>query len=328
MTYDLSKVEYDLVMLLPDGERLMLMDACEKLGWEENDGEFAARLNVTLRDAEGTLATKIPLCAAATLFADWGQGMREVFRGTVWEMGFSGMAGDPVTLTLYDRLYYLQKSQVNQYFAKGKGTKAILTELLKEWNVPIGRYEGPDVKHGKLLFKGKTIATILKDVLMDAEEKGGARCFARARENAVDILPYGKNDEVLMLTEEENLMAVSDRYDMTGMVTRVVIVGKEDKKGRPKVEATVNGRTEYGILQRIEQRGSATLSEAKKAAEQILKKDGQPARATVLSGVDMPALHKGDRVFVKAGALNGYCTAEGVAHDAAKRTMRVEVKPI
>ena len=52
------------------------------------------------------------------------------------------------------------------------------------------------------------------------------------------------------------------------MVTRVKIIGKANNDGCSPVEATVDGKTSYGIRQKIVSRGTNdTLDEAKKAGD-------------------------------------------------------------
>jgi len=330
MEFDLKKVTYSIVAVMPDGSRLFLSDLCESMGWEENKSELAGRLNLSIRDVSyngSRLAQKLPLCTVIYLFSDWGQGEQEVWRGTVWEWEFSGIDGDSIRLTCYDMLYYLNKSQVNKYYEKGTMTKSIVTDLCKDWKIPMGVYKGPNVKHGKLLFRGKTVAAILSDVLSDAEDLGAVKCFIRAGSGKIDILPYGTNDEVFIL-ESGTQLSTSDRYSMTELVTRVIITGKEDKQGRPKVEATINGKTQYGILQVIQTKGSGDMADAKKAANKLLKERGEPKRTTTLRCIDMPKLRKGDKVSIKEGLLNGMFHVMGISHDGQSRTMNLEVEPV
>lgn len=55
------------------------------------------------------------------------------------------------------------------------------------------------------------------------------------------------------------------------------IIGKANDDGCSPVEATVDGKTSYGIRQKIVSRGTNdTLDEAKKEAREILADDGKP----------------------------------------------------
>ena len=93
------------------------------------------------------------------------------------------------------------------------------------------------------------------------------------------------------------------------------------------MEATLDGKTEYGVRQRIYTRSSDdTAAQAKSAGQKILDEKGEPARKTTLKGADLPFIRKGDKIRAAARTVNGFCTVLGVQHDAANRTMTMTVK--
>ncbi len=53
---------------------------------------------------------------------------------------------------------------------------------------------------------------------------------------------------------------------------------------------------------------------------------GKPVRTIVLEGPDVPVIRKGDKIHVKAGTLNGYYVTKSVRHDAATRSMSMELE--
>ena len=331
MQIDLTKTRYEATALLASGAQLRLTPLCQSMGWEENKSEFATRLNLTLRDIEyqgRRLHALLPLCTRIFVYADQGQGYAEVFRGAVWEWEHSHVSSDPITLTAYDALYALQRTSDNRYYAKGKRTKAIVEDVCRAWDVELGEYQGPDMVHKKQVYKNKRVSDILKELLEDAHDMGGAKCFVRAREGKMDVLPMGANDQVFAFCANQHITQLNDCYSMTSLITRVVITGKEDRNGRPKVLATLNGQTQYGILQTFQNKGSASLAEAKKAAQKILDEQGKPQQTLTLSSPDIPTLRKGDRIYLDAADLAGYFYVLGVSHDAAGLSMAMEVEAV
>jgi hypothetical protein len=329
-TYDLTRVRYDVVAMLPDGTKLQLTDLCERLGWEEGESEYAARLNLTVRNVRyggGFLAEKLPLATVLYLYADWAGMPMEVWRGTIWDWGFDGGEHDPIRITGYDLVYYMQKSRINKYYAKGTGSKKMITNILDAYSIPLGTYKGPDVKHKKTLIKNKAISAALKGVLESAVDLGAQECILRAREGAVDVVPYGGNEDVFVISARDNLVKASDSFSMADLVTRVRVTGREDKKGRPKVVATLNGRTEFGDITLFQARGGDSLNAAKKKAQKILKDRGEPKRKLTIRAADMPAVRKGDLIYLEMDSLTGYFLVKSAAHDAIARAMTLEVKP-
>ncbi len=330
-TIDLSRITYYVKAVLNDGSSVELGGIAENIAWEDNENELAVRLNLTLRDvpcAGKRLSQLLALCTIVYLYADWGEGKKEIFQGTVWEWQHSRTNDDQIILTCYDLLYYLQKSTDNRYYAKGTGTLKVIDDILSSWKVELGTYTGPDVSHEKLLYKNKSVASMLTDTLKDAEDKGGQKTVIRAEGGKVNILAEGENDDsIYTFTDDTNLIQVADKFSMTDLVTRVVIVGKDDKEGRPKVETTIDGKTQYGILQAIQSIGSGTLDEAKKAANKTLKEKGDPTRTTTMQGPDFPLIRKGDKIYAKTDQLKGYFIVKGISHNATAMTMQMEVKP-
>lgn len=326
---DLAKTKYTVKAVLSDGSSFDLRGVLENTAWEDNKNELAVRLNLTLRDVQVNgkrLSEALPLCTAFYLYSDWGQGEKEIFRGTEWTWQNSRTDGDQIILTCYDLLYYLQKSQDNKYYAKGKTTKHIVNDILTSWNVKLGEYTAPDLTHEKTLYKNKAVSAMLTETLKTAEDLGGGKSVLIAEAGKVNVYKEGYNSEIYSFTADTNLVKVQDTYSMTDLVTRVQITGKEDSEGRPSVKATVNGSTEYGILQSLQSIGSGSLADAKKAAEKTLKEYGKPKRTILLQAPDFPPIRKGHRIYVKLDRMDGYFIVEGVSHNATSMMMQMEVR--
>lgn len=330
-TVDLTKIRYYVVAVLSDGRKIKMEDIAENIAWEENEKELAVRLNLTLRDipyGSGRLSGTLALCTVIYLYADWGNGQKEVFRGTIWEWEHSQILDDSIIVTCYDLLYYLQKSTDSKYYAKGKTTKAIISDIFNSWGIQMGEYTAPDLAHQKILYKSKAVSTMLTDTLSDAKKLGGEKSVIRAREGKVDVVKRGSNTEIYGFTASSNLSSSSDKYSMTSLVTRVVVVGKDDREGRPKVEATIDGKTEYGILQQYVNKGSSSLADAKKEANELLEEKGKPTRTITFVSADLPCVRKGDLIHATTDRLTGYFYVKGISHNATNMTMRMEVEPI
>ena len=117
---------------------------------------------------------------------------------------------------------------------------------------------------------------------------------------------------------------------MDGMVTKVIILGKEDKEERVPVEATVSGDTnQYGTIQETIHRSESTsLADSKKEAQNILDEKGKPKEEYELRATDIPWIRKGDKVYVKAGDLSGYYIVTGIERTltAKKREMVLDLE--
>ena len=333
MKRDLTKITYSVVAVLQSGEQVHLENVAENLSWEENEKDLSVRANFTLRDIPYTkkkrLSEILSLCTAVYIYYDAhaGGGSKEVFRGTIWVWEHSEIHDDEIVLTCYDMLYYLQKSSDSKYYEKGKSTSGICSDILSTWGVPMGTFSAPSITHEKVLYKNKTISAMLTETIEEADKKSSVKGVIRAKEGKCEFVKQGSNDNIWAFTADTNLVSSKDKYSMTDLVTRVIVVGKDDSKGRPKVEATLNGKTEYGILQQIKTRGSASLADAKKEAQETLDDKGTPERTITLQSPDVPWIRKGDRIHVTTDRMKGYFYVKSVSHNATAMQMQMEVEP-
>lgn len=169
---------------------------------------------------------------------------------------------------------------------------------------------------------------MLTETLDDAKKLGAGKSVIRASKGKADIIKQGSNSDIYAFTADTNLTASKDSFSMTDLVTRVVITGKEDSEGRPKVEATINGKTEYGILQQTKARGSSSLADAKKEAQELIDEKGTPTRNIILQSPEFPLIQKGDKIYVTLDGIQGYFCVIGVTHNATTMQMQMEVEAV
>ena len=330
---DVAKLNYSLVLFRPDGQRIDLQPFLRSLSWEENDGELAVRLEAELQNQQLAggkwLHQLIPLGGQVFLYADWGSGQQEIFRGTIFAWDYRIDPLGHFTITAYDQLIYLMKSKDDRFYRAGHTAKAIIQDIAKAWGIPLGTVQGPDMVLAKQVFRGDTLADMIYSVLNEAKKKGSGKWIVRSKQGKIDVIRPGINSPVYVFSANMNVDSINDRQDIEDLVTRVKIIGAEDKEGKAPVVATLNGRTEFGILQEVVyQRQYDTPAAAKSAAEDILKERGQPRRRRKVIAPDLPFLRKGDKVKVEAGTLMGYYIVSGVTHDATNRIMVMEVEDV
>ena len=330
---DVAKISYSLALLTPDVQRIDLQPFLRSLSWEENDGELAVRLEAELQNQQLAggkwLHQLIPLGGQVFLYADWGSGQQEVFRGTVFAWDYRTDPLGHFTITAYDQLIYLMKSKDDRFYRAGQMAKAIIEDIAKAWGMPLGTVQGPDVALAKQVFRGDTLADMIYSVLNEAKKKGGGKWIVRSRQGKIDVIRPGQNTPVYVFSAHTNVDSINDRQDIEELVTRVKIIGAEDKEGKAPVVATLDGRTEFGTLQEVVyQRQFDNAAAAKAAAQDILKERGQPRRRRKVIAPDLPFLRRGDKVKVEAGTLIGYYIVSSVIHNATQRIMSMEVEDV
>lgn len=330
---NVENIDYKLIVICEDGKQINLNPLLHKMSWEENSKELSARLSFSLHN--GTLDGKrisdiIKLGCIAVVVAKMEQESREVIRTKLYSWDIQKTNGEEVlNCTGYDDLYVLQKSYDHYFFAAGTSTRSIITDIFKSWSVDVD-YQGPDVTHAKTVYKNQSVAEAIYDTLEDAYKQDGVRCIIKADQGNILVVPRGSNAITYHFeeTNDANLILASQKLSIADLVTRVQIVGKEDEEGRRPVEAVVDGKTEFGVLQKIySHHQDDTLEKAISDAQQILNDQGVPQQELHLQSIDIPMIRKGDQIHINACGLNGYYFVTSIQHDCDNRTMSMEIEP-
>lgn len=328
---DIKAVTYRVVAVTPDGEQLDITPATTNLGWEEGEKELSARISLKMYNAQykGKYLSELvqpgtPLFIYATIAGE----QKEMVRGTVsgWSPTFTN-GKTSVDMMAYDEMLPLRRNEDYFFFQEGMDTQTIIGQILNKWGVPF-EFIGtpPAVTHGKMVFKPQYLCDILQKLFDDVKDKGGGIYFMRAKEGKVQILQRGSNEDIYHFDEMTSAVQAKDSYDGGSIVTRVIILGKGEDEGHQVVEATIDGKTEFGVRQVIvEREKSKTLEEATKAANQILKEKGGIQRKTSFQAPDLPFLRKGDRVRLQAGTVTGYFFVKSIRHNAEDQKMSFDV---
>lgn len=327
---DVANIKYRLVVMTEDKKQYNIKEFVENLGWEENDGELAVRISFTAKNdktSAGLISSLAKPGCLVGIFASHGSTDEEVARGyiTDWKPTLSGNK-DKFDVICYDELYNLQESQELIYYSSGIGTKSAITKIFDDWQIPMDKYEGPDVTHGKLAYKTEMLSDVLLDILYDAKKKGGGSAMIRAAKGKVSVIEWGSNTTVYHF-EADNTKQVSHKKSTSGMITRVKIIGQEDDDGRSSVEAVVNGLTKFGVRQKIYIRGKDdSVSDAQSAAQEIIDEKGQVKEDITVQAPDIPFIRKGDLVHMTVGTLKDYYYVKGIRHDADSGSMTMDLK--
>lgn len=344
MAASMKHPEYKMNLFDSSGTKYQFKNITTDLtvGHEEND--LAQKVNITIANVKvgkKRLSNIIKLRQKVYVYANTGSGYKEVFRGYVWERKFdTSLDTREISLICYDRLIYLQNSKDNFYRKKGAKTKNVITSIAKKWGVKI-KYNYVSITHGKLVYRSENISDILLSILNKAKKQSGVGYAIRCEKGVMVIDKQGSNSTVYKVESGDNALSQSYTETMEGMVTKVKIVKAETVKkkkkkgddteketGRYVTVANVKGDTkQYGTLQDIIEKGSdEKLSDAKKEAQKIIKKDGHPKRDISVTAVDIPWVEKGHKVYINAGTLKNNYIVKGIEHDAANHTMTMEVR--
>ena len=300
----------------------------------QNNEELAQSVSITIpniKDKNKYLYNNITVRDSLYLYCDTGSGYKEIFRGIIWEKDYTSDVTKDLNLMAYDRLIYLQNSQDNFFFSKGKNTKTILQTICKRWGIKLN-FQYKSIKHKRKIIREETISDAILSILDEVKKKTGTKYVIYCEKGVLTIRKRAYNKKIYTLNQKDSALSQNTRVTMDGMVTKVAIYRDQEseKKERPPKKVTVvKGNTSrYGTLQQIIVRDSddKKSAHAKKEAKEILKEQGKPIYERTLEAVDNPYIKKGHRIKSSAGALEGYYTVIGIEHDCFNGTMSLEVE--
>lgn len=329
---DPTKYTYRLVVETEKGEKYDITKLVEDLGWEELENELASRLSCKSKNdktSKGRLSSIAkPGCYLYLQYRYKSGSAKEAIRGRIVEWNPSSNAdSQSLGLKAYDNLYDLQESEDYIYYPSGSSTKQIISDFFSKWSIKLSKYNGPNIVHGVIKEDKKKLGSIIKEILDEARKKGGGEAVIRSVQGNTQILSVGSNKDIYCFLENKNVTSTSHKISIAGMVTRVKILGEENDDGRRPIEATVDGKTKYGIRQKIIIRGTnESIAEAQKEAKEVLKEEGIPEETIKISAPDVPVIRKGDIVYVKMCTGSGFCQVLSISHDCDKMEMKMSLK--
>lgn len=340
---DYIKPEYSVTIVTPDKTRYYVKqmgtggNLVTGLELSEPDRQLAQKAvvklaNLKIPGANGGYPSNLFKVRSRVFLYAKGAGKtkgEEVFRGFIWETRYSRSAERELELTCYDNLIYLMKSEVSMFFSKGKSTKAIVASICGKWGIK-HKYSYLSITHPKLPLSGSLADVLASDVLDKVKKKKGTEYVIRSTKDVMEIAAVGKNQTIYQIDRAGRGIQLdfTKTVTMDEMVTKVVIAGKTDKKGKTKMEATLKKNTkEYGTLQKVIHKDEDTkLKEAKEEAKELLKEHAVPDVQFEVRSLDIPWIRKGDKVQICFGTSMTACIVKAITHHATEGTMDLEVK--
>lgn len=314
------------IYMVDGGTKYNLTPVLISLDFSEQENQLAQSLTANLLNilVNGKwLSSIIKVRQRIFVYANDGEKEDEVFRGYIWNRGYKSSLGDrEIAIKCFDNLIYFQESEESEFFSAGKSSKDVLSTLCEKWGVKL-KYEYESITHAKLALRGTLADIMTSDILDLVKDQTGKKYVILSSKDEIQVKGYGQNSTIYKFMAGQNAVMTKSESTMSGMVTKVVILGKaDDEDSRDPIEATVLGDTDqYGTIQKLIDRDeNTTLADSQKEAEGILKNDGTPKWEYEVQAPDIPWLRKGDKVYVNAGDIyQRYLYVYGVERDISAK---------
>jgi hypothetical protein len=281
-----------------------LGDLIESISLDDSLSEIAYRANIRLVNTPD-LPELLPGQAVEINGTPFGGTRLQplLSNGVIWEVEAEKKGQPHITLTIYDKMVYLAKSEDEYLFPDGQTATQRLKKYTADWQIPAGELAETGVPLARAVFRAQPIYAMLKADLNETVSKGGDMFRPRMGAGGLDLIKLGGNQTVWVLEADQNLESTVENSTLEGAVTQVKVLGPDSNGGSlAPVLGIVKGETDkYGTIQKI-------LSDSKvrtgNQAESAGKKLLSGARKSItVNCLDINTIRAGDKVKLNSAGF-------------------------
>ncbi|MEO2214879.1 phage portal protein [Paenibacillus amylolyticus] len=282
--------KYDITKLV---ETITLKDSLDQIAYQAN-----IRLAVS---ASSSLPAISPGMAVRISGVPSGEKsmVHLLHPAVIWEVESSNSGTKRLSLTVYDRMIYLEKSEDEFLLPKDQTATQRLKTYAKEWKIPYATLPETKTKLGKAVYRSQTIFSMMFADLKETAKSGGEMYHPRMTPGGLQLFQVGSNAKV---HELDRLIDLTQMRTLEGAVTKVKVMAASESTSGKEVPSKVlaieqNGVEELGTLQKlVEDDQVKSTTAAKKLAKSHLT--GIQETFTI-SAPDVNTIRAGDAVLVK-----------------------------
>lgn len=282
--------KYDITKLV---ETITLKDSLDQIAYQAS-----IRLAVSASSGLPAISPGMAVRISGVPFGEKSM-VHLLHPAVIWEMESSNSGTKRMSLTVYDRMIYLEKSEDEFLLPKDQTATQRLKTYAKEWKIPYGTLPDTKTKLGKAVYRSQTIFSMMFADLKETAKSGGDMYHPRMTPGGLQLFKVGSNAKVYEL---DRLIDLSQMRTLEGAVTKVKVMAASESSSGKEVPSKVlaieqDGVEELGTLQKlIEDDQVKTAAAAKKLAKSRLT--GIQETFTV-SAPDVNTIRAGDAVLLK-----------------------------
>ncbi|WP_433751522.1 XkdQ/YqbQ family protein [Paenibacillus amylolyticus] len=282
--------KYDITKLV---ETITLKDSLDQIAYQAN-----IRLAVSASSGLPSISPGMAVRISGVPFGEKSM-VHLLHPAVIWEVESSNSGTKRLSLTVYDRMIYLEKSEDEFLLPKDQTATQRLKTYAKEWKIPYATLPETKTKLGKAVYRSQTIFSMMFADLKETAKSGGEMYHPRMTPGGLQLFQVGSNAKV---HELDRLIDLTQMRTLEGAVTKVKVMAASESTSGKEVPSKVlaieqNGVEELGTLQKlIEDDQVKTATAAKKLAKSHLT--GIQETFTI-SAPDINTIRAGDAVLLK-----------------------------
>ncbi|MGG4341024.1 XkdQ/YqbQ family protein [Paenibacillus lautus] len=221
----------------------------------------------------------------------------------VWEVETSNNGVKRMTLTLYDRTVYLDKSEDEYLFPAKQTATQRFKKYAADWNLKIAVLPDTEKQLGRSVYRTQSIYASMFADLRETAKAGGKLYHPRMISSGLELYELGTNKDVYIL---EAITDTTQSRTLEGAATKVKVLATAASETGQEVPSKVMAIEEkdiakYGQLQAIIQDDEV---KSPAAARQLARSKLRGIRETIsLNAPDVNTIRAGDAVMLGAMKL-------------------------
>lgn len=216
----------------------------------------------------------------------------------VWEVETSNNGVKRMTLTLYDRTVYLDKSEDEYLFPAKQTATQRFKKYAADWNLKIAVLPDTEKQLGRSVYRTQSIYASMFADLRETAKAGGKLYHPRMISSGLELYELGTNKDVYIL---EAITDTTQSRTLEGAATKVKVLATAASETGNEVPSKVMAIEEkdiakYGQLQAIIQDDEV---KSPAAARQLARSKLRGIRETIsLNAPDVNTIRAGDAVML------------------------------
>ncbi|ETT38690.1 phage portal protein [Paenibacillus sp. FSL H7-0942] len=282
--------KYDITKLV---ETITLKDSLDQIAYQAN-----IRLAVSASSGLPSISPGMAVRISGVPFGEKSM-VHLLHPAVIWEVESSNSGTKRLSLTVYDRMIYLEKSEDEFLLPKDQTATQRLKTYAKEWKIPYATLPETKTKLGKAVYRSQTIFSMMFADLKETAKSGGEMYHPRMTPGGLQLFQVGSNAKVYEL---DRLIDLTQMRTLEGAVTKVKVMAASESGSGKEVPSKVlaieqDNVEELGTLQKlIEDDQVKSTTAAKKLAKSHLT--GIQETFTI-SAPDINTIRAGDAVLLK-----------------------------
>jgi hypothetical protein len=285
-------------------DKYYLRELVESISLDESLDEISFRATVRIKNMPD-----LPVLEPGQAIEIWGKpfqgtGSKPLLSsGVIWEVETEKRGQIHTTLTIFDKMVYLGKSEDEYLFPAGQTATQRLRRYMDDWQITPGELADTKLALARSVFRAQTIYAMIKNDLNETATKGGDMFRPRMNAGKLDLIKLGGNETIWMLEADQNLQSIIEKNTLESVVTQVKVLGTDsgDDKLSPVISLVKGETAQYGTIQKVLIDSKIkTGKEAETAAKKILT---ESRKSVTVECLDINTIRAGDKVKLNSVGL-------------------------